>query len=443
MLNLSRARFASAMLAVCLGALISQSAVAAPSGRSQELRVGAQRSFWVIGGGRAEYDRVTATLVQEGRFARIWVDNRDTARIDRSVLAELARGLDSATPSGSRNPSKGIIENEQEVFGSSPSRYKVGGKDDFLLFDIPNTASEGLTLLGYFHTKDQYPRSEVASSNELNMLYIDSREGLRSVRRLLSTIAHEYQHLIQFGRNPTSERFYTEAMSELATVITGFRLPNDEYMANTNSPMFRWSDESAEKSQVDYQRGMMLMAYLYEQFGEGYIHELVATEGKGVERIAVALRARGVDATSDWREVLTRFAVANYLQDEGSGELGYLSTAAWHGRRTRPAVVDVGAVPSAYRPSRARLAPYGTSYFQFDHPTSLRIAARSDAGYRVVAIRYHGESIEVSELTDGGVHELGDVQGGVERVVLAFVSLSSEHQLVDLGVDATTRVSMN
>lgn len=439
--NPFRAHGALALLMALVGFIVAQDAYAAPSGR--ELRVGSERSFWVIGSGDAEYDRVRATLVHDGRFARIWVDNRDTARIDRAMLAELARGLDTATPAGSRNPAKGIIENEQEVFGASPVRFKVGGKDDFLLFDIPNTATDGLTLLGYFHTKDQYPQAEVSSSNELNMLYIDSREGLRSVRRLLSTIAHEYQHLIQFGRNPTSERFYTEALSELATVITGFRLPNGEYMANTNSPMFRWSDENAGHSQIDYQRGMMLMRYLYEQQGEAYIHRLVGTKGIGVQRIADALVAGGAGSRLDWREVLTRFAVANYLQDEGSGEFGYGSSAAAHGRRTRPAVVDIGTVPAAYRPSRARLAPYGTSYFQVDAPRSLRIAVGPNDDHRVVAITFRGDRIDVSELGRGAEHELGDERGGIERVVLAFVSLSSEGQLVDLGVDTPTRVSMN
>lgn len=443
MINLSRASIAVAMLAVSFGLIATQAVAAVPSKAAAALRIGAQRSFWVIGSGSAEYDRVHATLVHEGRFARIWVDNRDTARIDRAMLGELARGLDTATPSGSRNPAKGIIENELDVFGPSPARYKVGGKDDFLLFDIPNTETEGLTLLGYFHTKDQYPRAEVSSSNELNMLYIDSREGLRSVRRLLSTIAHEYQHLIHFGRNPKSERFYTEAMSELATVITGYRLPNDEYMAHTNSPMFRWSDQSAEHSQVDYQRGMMLMRYLYEQFGEEYITRLVATPGAGVERIASALDAIGLEESRrDWRTVLVRFAVANYLQDEGTGELGYPSTAAWHGRRTRPAVVDLGAVPEAYRPSRARLEPYGTSYFQYDAPRSLTVAVGQDKDLRVVAISYRGGSIQVSELAPGRRHELGDANGAVERVVVAYISLADRSRLVAMQIDAPTRVTM-
>jgi hypothetical protein len=441
--NFSNARVAFAMLVALFGLALSQSAVAAPSGRAAQPRVGEERSFWVIGSGSAEYDQLNATLVYDGRFARIWIDNRDTARVNAGVLAELARGLDTATPAGSRNPSEGIIRNEQEVFGASPARFKVGGKDDFLLFDIPNTSSDGLTLLGYFHTKDQYSRREVPSSNELNMLYIDSREGMQSVRRLLSTIAHEYQHLIQFGRNPESERFYTEAMSELATVITGFRLPNTDYMAHTNSPMFRWSDQNAEHSQIDYQRGMMLMRYLYEQYGEGYINTLVATKGKGVERIGSALAAAGIDGDDDaWRGVLTRFAVANYLQEEGQGVFGYNSTGAWHVHRARPAVVDVAAVPQAYRPSRARLEPYGTSYFQYDAPRSLQVQVARGDNFRVIAITYQGESIRVRELEGGARYELGASDGGVSRVVLAYVSLSGRQQLVSMGIDAATSVTM-
>lgn len=431
---------AIAIVSSLLGVLASQPASAAPR---PAMVVGSERSFWVIGSGSSEFDRVRATLVFDGRLARIWVDNRDTGRIDAAVLGELARGLESATPAGSRNPAKGIIENEQEVFGATPSAFKVGGKDDFLLFDIPNTAGDELTLLGYFHTKDQYSRKEVPSSNELNMLYIDSREGLKSVRRLLATIAHEYQHLIHFGRNPDSERFYTEAMSELATVMTGFRLPNSEYMAHTNSPLFRWSDMDATMSQVDYQRGMTLMRYLYEQYGERFIDEFVAEKGKGVARIENTLAAVGLeDEHHAWDGVLTRFAIANYLQDEGTGEYGY-SDYSWVPRQMRPSVVDFGAVPAEYRPTRMRLEPYGTSYVQFDAPRSLVIDVDRADSHRVVALSYETGSIRVSELEPGVRYELGDPSGGVERVVLAYVSLSDRQQLIRTGVSSAANVSMN
>jgi hypothetical protein len=443
--NISSARFALATAIVLCVVALSQTASAAPSNRAgADMRVGAQRSFWVIGSSDAEFDRLNATLVYDGRFSRIWIDNRDTATIDPAMLRELERGLDTATPVGSRNSAMGIIENEQQVFGSSPARFKVGGKDDFLLFDIPNTAGDGLTLLGYFHTKDQYSRDEVPSSNELNMLYIDSREGMKSVKRLLSTIAHEYQHLIHFGRNPQSERFYTEAMSEFATVLTGFRLSNADYMANTNTPMFRWSDQSAEASQVDYQRGMMLMRYLDEQYGERFIDTLVGTLGTGVVRFGEALAMLGLGGQSQWREVLTRFAVANYLQGEGQGAYGYTSTDTWHARRARPAVVDVATVPAAYRPTRASLQPFGTTYFQYDMPLSLPIAVDANPGYRVVAIRFGAEQqVSVAELAPGQQYDLGDREGGIERVVLAFVSLSDRPQLVSMGAPASaTSVSM-
>lgn len=413
---------------------------AAKSVRNAVPQLGAQRSFWVIGSSQEEYERLSATLVYDGRLARIWVDNRDTARIDAVVLRELARSLDTATPAGSRDPAKGIIENEQDVFGKSPTRFKAGGKDDFLLFDIPNASAEGLMLLGYFHTKDQYSRKEVPMSNELNMLYIDSREGMRSVRQLMSTIAHEYQHLIHFGRNPHSERFYTEALSELATVITGFHLSNRDYMAHTNSPLFRWNETDAVMSQVDYQRGLTLMRYLHEQYGERFIHSLVDADGEGVARIEQALRSAGYSSDEHaWQDILTRFAVANYLQNDGEGVLGYASTARMS--LTRPMVADIGSIPAAYRPSSMRLEPYGSSYFQFESPRELDVAVSATEGYRVVAITYADGSVRVESLSSGR-YRLGDPNGGVDRVVLAYISLSEERQVVRLGVESVTSTAL-
>src|SRR5688500_13186317 len=65
-------------LTVIAGLTLAQQA-AAQTSRNAPMRVGSQRSFWVIGTTADAFDRVTATLVHDGRFSRIWVDNRDTA----------------------------------------------------------------------------------------------------------------------------------------------------------------------------------------------------------------------------------------------------------------------------------------------------------------------------------------------------------------------------
>src|SRR5256885_15020081 len=61
------------------------------------------------------YDPINALLVFAGRRARIWIDLKDTSRVTKNTIHVLARGLDTATGSTSRNPRKGILDNDDDV----------------------------------------------------------------------------------------------------------------------------------------------------------------------------------------------------------------------------------------------------------------------------------------------------------------------------------------
>jgi hypothetical protein len=395
--------------------------------------VGDVRAFWTMQADGTSYRKVRAALVFEGRLARIWVDVRDTGRIPVQVMTGLQRALDTATGSESRDPSLGIIENEWEVFGRSPATYKLAGKDDFLMTDLPNTVA-GMTLLGYFHTKDQYPRSLVPSSNELNLLYIDSREGARDLPRLLGTIAHEYQHLIGFGRNPEGERFFSEGLSELASLLIGYRHANPSFLANPNAPMFRFSETDPDEVEVDYERGMSLMAYLHEQYGDAFVRELVGARGKGVERIEMALRRIGVDPETDgWHVIAERFAVANYLQSEGAGAFGYRRTLA-SARMVRAASIGATELPHYEKPV-ARLQPNGVAYVEYEQVENL--ALRIPAGeHRALAIVF-----------DAGVPAVRTLRPGVntiesaQRVVLVLVNTSERTNAVEWQIERESPVA--
>src|SRR5688572_28485444 len=123
---------------------------------SQSIAASTAEQFWVASANGKSFMRVEAELASEGRFARIWLDRNDRDRVEQSDIAQILRALDTATPAGSRDPRRGVIENVRAVFGDSPTRYRIDGKEDILLVDLPDQI-EGMTTLGYFQTKDQYP----------------------------------------------------------------------------------------------------------------------------------------------------------------------------------------------------------------------------------------------------------------------------------------------
>jgi hypothetical protein len=116
-------------------------------------------------------------------------------------MRTLFRALDTSltqTNTTPRNANQGILKNDIDVFGQIPEEYSVENKTDFLMIDIPDPVANQ-NVLGYFSPTDQ---TDGPSSNRMNLLYVDSREGLQRMQTLLGIIAHEFQHLIHFGRHP-------------------------------------------------------------------------------------------------------------------------------------------------------------------------------------------------------------------------------------------------
>ena len=77
-----------------------------------------------------------------------------------------------------------------------------------LLFDIDNDNSTSGGVLGYFWAKDNFKTSAISYSNERIMFYLDAvlyatNEGTWEITdrwpsEIISTLAHEFQHMIQF-----------------------------------------------------------------------------------------------------------------------------------------------------------------------------------------------------------------------------------------------------
>jgi hypothetical protein len=381
--------------------------------------------FWVPGAQADQCARISAVLLHDGAHGRIWVDVRDTARVSQQAMASIARALDVATPTGSRDPSRGIIENVQTVFGPSPDRFKRGGKDDFLLTDLQNRA-EGVTMLGTFMSKDQRPTTEQPYSNERNILYIDSREGMEDLPALLATTAHEYQHLIHFGMNPNAEQLFNEGCSELASKLVGYADANGDYLANTNVPLMRWGGHHSAGLDADYQRGMSLMVYLHEQFGDRFIREFVASTASGVERIGQAVDRAGISsARYSWQSVLRDFALANYLQTEGTGARGYRQRLD-PARSVHEASLVIGTPHGISTAPDVQLEPFGSSFHLYDQPGALRLYIEPNMGYQAVAILYYGGRPRIVELTPGREERIGSDGASPDRVVLAFISLTAK-----------------
>lgn len=377
-----------------------------------------------------QLEDINGVLVYDGIRARVWVDVRDTAKASlkptSTQMRTLFKALDTAverTNVTPRDRMKGILENDIDVFGDIPRQYNVENKTDFLLLDIKDAVA-GQNVLGYFSPTDQ---SEGNESNRMNLLYIDSKEGFAQMQTLLAIIAHEFQHLIHYGRHPRTggddvarDVALNEGMSEVASILNGYHFrSNGQYLSNTNISFFDWHYNEATAQEIDYQRSMTFAHYLSEHYGERFLYELVGSPLDNMARVSDALVRYGFPSSYDYREVLKGYAVANYLQSSSNPSFNY--TYKLKGGAARPHESYTGAGFPAT--GTAVVQPYGTYYVQYTTPGPMSFRFSGSGDIRVMLMGMRPTDTAVVELQPETDYSLPLWAGGAySRMAIAVIN---------------------
>lgn len=242
------------------------------------------------------------------------------------------------------------------VFGDpwGPHEY-----DDFL---IPPEAASELHILvfdidgeegsigGFFWGKDALirdPASEDSrkASNERLIFYIDAFKLADSPARMMTTLAHEFQHMIHFYQKPVlsdgiSEAWLNEMASEVAADLIADKLSVHGPRGVLDDPsagdpenrrgwlprynFFNWIRVTAWDSEdvsKHYSISYALGAYLARTYGAALFSDIVQSDRSGVDAIEEALRRQG-HAVS-FGDVLMNWAAANLLSDNTTAPVPY------------------------------------------------------------------------------------------------------------------------
>ena len=415
-------------------ALYQQMVSEGKKGPARIATVGARKTFWILDRTAGQFNPLEASLAFDGKLGRIWVDVKDSARLHPGTtsIRNLAKAIDTATSAKSRRPEVGILQNDIDVFGTPPTTFDPQGKTDFLIFDIPDDG-----ILGYFFPYDQ---EVTTGSNQTNLLYIDSRSGFSSTASLYNTIGHEYQHLIHYAHNPQSELFYNEGCSEVAGLLSGYvDRYNSDYFNNTNVDLLSFPTSGAE-GLTAYERAYTLMWFLYEQYGEAFLTQMVKSQANGMSRINDALSRMGLPtAQINWRLALRNFAVANYLQTNDSAQYSY-RTRITQSASTKPKQVSTLSGPSLPATGAVKLQRYGTAYMTYNTPGILNIRPVGTREFAAMAMLYRGSQVEVRELSTGGFNLLPSDGVPYDKIVIAYVNLSGLTNDITLTLSSTVGV---
>ncbi|MCH8837645.1 MAG: hypothetical protein IIA60_07565, partial [Candidatus Marinimicrobia bacterium] len=131
----------------------------------------------------------------------------DAGRIDAAVVTSLVSAFRDGGRPGSIDPTLGIKALAEKIFGP-PTDIDGNGQVFILLLDVRDgwdSTSSTSFIAGYFDPKDQGPEGNFA-----DIIYLDTYPGATHTLLILETLAHEYQHLIHYGRHADEEKWVTE-----------------------------------------------------------------------------------------------------------------------------------------------------------------------------------------------------------------------------------------
>jgi len=172
---------------------------------------------------------------------------------------------------------------------------------------------------GYFSSFNQMTETEAQMSgdhsNECEMLYMSCYPVDPVATSSISVLSHELQHLIHFGYDADEESWVDEGCAEYAMVLCGYPDPITSFPQNPEDNLTVWDQEWA-----DYVQTMLFFTYLSEQTtGPAFLKELVAESANSVTGIENILTS--ISYPLDFQEILSNWAVANYVDDTIDGGL--------------------------------------------------------------------------------------------------------------------------
>ncbi|WP_414047563.1 hypothetical protein ACMGE7_01185 [Macrococcus equi] len=317
--------------------------------------LGDKKSFTTINmsGGREVQEKTTGSLEYKGTKAYVWVADPKVSRAD---AAKVGKEFDEK-----------IVPLIQNNFGEE-SDLDGNGKVNILLFDI----KDGFGVSSYGYVGGYFDGTDLLNepgSNKGEIFYMDTYPSMgydpsleentpRNVERIYSTLAHEFQHMVNFNaqylkQNRMMETYLNEAFSMAAEHIYSGPIEdridyynNSSYIQNGHS-LTIWSRSGDTLS--NYSLSYLFGQYLNEQARnhDGVYKEILNYQGTPYNALQNAIH-KYVDPTKSVGQFMTDFRVA-LLKHDKSGKYSLGSEAEFQNLKT----LYADRVPAQLRPQGA------------------------------------------------------------------------------------------
>lgn len=173
---------------------------------------------------------------------------------------------------------------------------------------------------GYFNPNDEYPKSQILSSNEKEMIYFNALNLSSPMAKGL--LAQEFQHLISFYQKDklqgvSEEVWLNELRSEIAVTLCGYNkdfrgslleLRIKNFLDKPYDSLTEWKNTSN-----DYGVVSLLGHYLVDRYGIDVLSQSLKSPKIGIESLNIALKNLGLE--KDFSQIFTDWTIASYVND--------------------------------------------------------------------------------------------------------------------------------
>lgn len=292
---------------------------------------------------------ITGRCAYNGTNVQVWVDNDANAKVKLTNA--------QAQPIGEEFDTK-IYSLVTNNFYDAPN-VDGDGKIAILCFDITKDNYQNVGdpyIAGFFYGGDLYKNSQISlqNSNEMEIFYADTYPtmiknpttpdyGDPDVTKVYSTLAHEFQHMVNFNQNclvegdqKAMDTWLNEALSLAAeqmyngTQTNRINFYNDSAVVGSGRSLLEWDNDLA-----DYALSYLFSQYLRTQIdqatssGQGVLSYKSIIEDPAENYVAVenVIKAK-IDNNLSFGQFMTNFRAAMLLKAD-SGPYGFNNEAGF------------------------------------------------------------------------------------------------------------------
>ena len=256
------------------------------------------KGFWArksdLTTGNTTFYRVTSMFAAASAHANVYV--------------EAGNGVPKSSVDGLLAAFENNIVPVEHVWFTTPTDVDHNGKVILLLLDIQDGYREGSStgyIAGYFDPLNHYSDASVNAlnsqyhSNQAEMLYLDTYPADITRTAFFATLAHEYQHLLQFGKyyrgeqNDVEPTWIDEGLSEVSSDLTGFG-PQVSRANTFRSALLNSTSLIREPAQFGlehYASTYIYFRYLADAYGLGLISAIFNNNAVGLSALNTAIAA--------------------------------------------------------------------------------------------------------------------------------------------------------